>query len=1098
MNEDPFEVDASTDDELLKSSPVFPKSKTKNGKNEAAEFTLRKKFQDILDSARFELKVDAYRGIFTSWDKDSENLQHYAVCFRRLDMASPSSARYLGFHCPSIQAWMDNEELQATKKASSGKKNKNKQSNHVTASCTGVSDCDCNPLCFMSLGGTINDCLMEHIKSKNKPSSDVEMTENTTIDLVSHDSGMENPSFELPCLLQTPTSHARDKEDPSSTLRSLFNQPSSFSMEVPESSMQEPHAKKQKIDSIETAVETKDLPFPKHGEEVATEDMVVQNTDSPLQNIDNFDVESSKHVIKNNHIMEGKYVYTPQFSITSDSNMQISSGTQSRVTPYCSLDQDDVVPFQVTVHAQKIVSPSMYPRKTLTSMKKDLQERPQLRTSTCLKRHDIEKYYQSISIDKSSCQLDIPQIIDEIHKWNTALLGYYPPSNTLNDISYCMPPGLTNLGATCYLNSLFQCLAFNLPIMDGILSWTPHVSDTFVNDDNEGCKARRETIHFLSQLQLLLAQMTLGPQSNLDTVNLISALGLSTDEMQDPHEFSKLLFDLIHRSFKETTLEASRLSESLTKLLPSIFSGVSVFKTTCMKCRKSSHRNQDFQDLSLPIITQESPTARSCKKRGVTNSKKKVDATGSSVANPTVQDCLDRYLQSETVSEYFCETCNAQRDIERCMLFEALPPVLNIHLLRYGYDLKTFTRKKLMDKILLSKIIDVPIHKPVKGEWVKCGEKSYTLCAVQQHKGTSAHGGHYIAEVMDWPTGTWMQFNDNEVEILQLGSSYTYDSHSDRNDKEGSSDAYSLFYVDQSFLAGQVSEWIKRIMDGYYKENSCGIVRQMMDARIEFQRLGSEMLMQAQMLDDRLAQRKQWIRQYFLPQLDEDTMNHKKDDILFWVHGDILRRLISCDDGLEDVLSSPCLLNNKPFLCDHDIGLHPRTVRDGKMIAKRSYDNLIQRLKHERQSCLPCQTNDSSMDFKDTDLEITNKSNLFCEQCVDSFRSDLHTRVEFFDAAYQLYQTFDDDYDSYIDRPDISDDGCRYVVSKQFVSSFQRIMKQRMKDVVNNDHRGIDRLDMDFSTFEASFRKEAIDLRVNTSITCKYLYFSFTPNEWNP
>ena len=188
---------------------------------------------------------------------------------------------------------------------------------------------------------------------------------------------------------------------------------------------------------------------------------------------------------------------------------------------------------------------------------------------------------------------------------------------------------------------------------------------------------------------------------------------------------------------------------------------------------------------------------------------------------------------------------------------------------------------------------------------------------------------------------------------------------------------------------------------------------------------------------------------------------------------------------MEDILSQHCLLSNKSFLCDHGIGLHPSKAREGKMMTKRSYDSLIQLLKKERDVFL-LQSKDNAMhcmvNFKDTDVEVTNRSNLFCQQCVDSFRSDLRTRVEFFDAAQKLLQVFDD-----VDVDDNDDGECKYVVSKQFVSSFQRIMKQRMKDVVNQGHEGIDRLDLKLIAFD----DEAIDLRVNTSITCKSM-LSFT------
>ena len=160
------------------------------------------------------------------------------------------------------------------------------------------------------------------------------------------------------------------------------------------------------------------------------------------------------------------------------------------------------------------------------------------------------------------------------------------------------------------------------------------------------------------------------------------------------------------------------------------------------------------------------------------------------------------------------------------------------------------------------------------------------------------------------------------------------------------------------------------------------------------------------------------------------------------------------------------------------------------MLPQRSYDSLILMLKNERNSILqlPCQ--ESSKDrlmFKDTDLEITNKSNLYCQSCVDSFHNDLRPRIELFDAAIELLQAFDDELTTPIEIDDDDSNDYKYVISKQFISSFQRIMKRRMKEIVGDSNQGIDCLDMKLATFHDSDENESIDLRVNASIICTFL-----------
>lgn len=130
-----------------------------------------------------------------------------------------------------------------------------------------------------------------------------------------------------------------------------------------------------------------------------------------------------------------------------------------------------------------------------------------------------------------------------------------------------------------------------------------------------------------------------------------------------------------------------------------------------------------------------------------------------------------------------------------------LSPVLNIQLARYIFDRHTFSKRKLMTKVLLPRTLDVSGIK-------------YILCAVQDHLGTSAHGGHYTADVMDWKTGMWYKFNDEEVTILgSRGPSSRFESEIDENglirpnigrDKVvGSQDAYNLLYVQEEYLSEQ-------------------------------------------------------------------------------------------------------------------------------------------------------------------------------------------------------------------------------------------------------------------------------------------------------
>jgi len=131
----------------------------------------------------------------------------------------------------------------------------------------------------------------------------------------------------------------------------------------------------------------------------------------------------------------------------------------------------------------------------------------------------------------------------------------------------------------------------------------------------------------------------------------------------------------------------------------------------------------------------------------------------------------------------------------------------------------TFSKKKLATKVKLPRTLTVPT-KQADEDGNNDTTANYVLCAVQNHLGTSAHGGHYIADVLDWTTGVWYEFNDEEVSVLEEGPTSSFDPNSNNSSKkgksakvDGSTDAYNLFYVEQNYLSQQSNIQLKSTVD---------------------------------------------------------------------------------------------------------------------------------------------------------------------------------------------------------------------------------------------------------------------------------------------
>ena len=257
----------------------------------------------------------------------------------------------------------------------------------------------------------------------------------------------------------------------------------------------------------------------------------------------------------------------------------------------------------------------------------------------------------------------------------------------------------------------------------------------------------------------------------------------------------------------------------------------------------------------------------------------------------------------------------------------------------------TFSKRKLTTKVLLPKTLYIP------GNSIAEGQAKYILCAVQNHLGNSAHGGHYIANVLDWKTGVWYEFNDEDVTILDSGpassfepfenedSTYLSPSNGHR-EVGGSQDAYNLLYVRQSYLSDQCrdemqkklkSESAEASTDREVDDNVISSINEQRRTRYESE---VEYLTKEKFKEKRiLARRNKILTEMMSPKSQLICATTRPTTEYIWVDSNFLRRFFSCQDDLEDLFrSAHCqssVLRRESFVCEHLNGLHPRVAREG-------------------------------------------------------------------------------------------------------------------------------------------------------------------------
>ena len=288
-------------------------------------------------------------------------------------------------------------------------------------------------------------------------------------------------------------------------------------------------------------------------------------------------------------------------------------------------------------------------------------------------------------------------------------------------------PGLNNLGNTCFLNSVLQCLLYTPPLSEFLLA----------REHSRRCHIPKEEFCGLCALEHLTHRVFSTRESSirpLEVVGRLKAIGkqFRPGRQEDAHEFLRYLIESLQKSClpPATTLE-HRSRE--TSFIHRVFGGYLQSTVKCASCQHVSRTFEAFLDLSLDV--------------------KQADS---------LQSALKLFTAPETLSKsnrYRCESCSRLTEAQKKFSVYSAPQVLTVQLKRFFVNPMTGQPGKLNRPISFPERFDL---QPCMSDNEHGQSTAYRLSGVIVHEGSTCQSGHYHAFIRA-PAGVWYSMNDCSV-----------------------------------------------------------------------------------------------------------------------------------------------------------------------------------------------------------------------------------------------------------------------------------------------------------------------------------------------
>ncbi|TYI84570.1 hypothetical protein E1A91_D05G374700v1 [Gossypium mustelinum] len=300
------------------------------------------------------------------------------------------------------------------------------------------------------------------------------------------------------------------------------------------------------------------------------------------------------------------------------------------------------------------------------------------------------------------------------------------------------PLGLRNLGNSCYLNSVLQCLTYTPPLANFCLR-SQHSSSC----DASASKKPRDCPFCILEAWItrsLTLDLTLDAPSKIQSCIKIFAEHFRFGRQEDAHEFLRYVIDACHntclrlKKLRRQGSEGGGEAVNGNTVVKEIFGGALQSQVKCLGCGAESNKVDEIMDISLDILN-----------------------------SGSLKEAMHKFFQPEVLdgnNKYKCDNCKKLVAARKQLSIRQAPNILVIQLKRFeGILGAKIDRLITFEEVLvLSSFMSKASQDP---------QPVYNLFGTIVHSGYSPESGHYYAYIKD-AMGRWYCCNDSFVSLSNL------------------------------------------------------------------------------------------------------------------------------------------------------------------------------------------------------------------------------------------------------------------------------------------------------------------------------------------